>query len=487
MDAQTNLPPTSRPTPSGSAAPPEPFDSASPAGGHAQDRLRAGGTASRETPPGAALAPVRMSWPRRIFAALFVLAIAGVVAASLKPKAEPPIAVQAASARKGAITRIVTGGGKLEAATEVKLSSNITGDLVELSIREGDRVTRGQVLGRIDARRYGAQLAQAEGGRNSAAAELTVLRVRAGALQAELQRVAALAATQNASAAELDKARAELDGARAQANAGEQRVAQADATLREARHQYSLTTITAPMDGIVTQRLKQVGERVRGSDFSEDVIMVIATLSKMEMKAEIGEHEVVYVKEGDLADIEVDAFPERKFKAQVVEVARKATVKNAGTEQEVTTFFVRMALTDVGPGALPGMSAQASVATDTREDAVVVPIAAVTVRPEKDLKPKGPEVAEKPSQAPPPPPVPGKKARKELLKKVIFVVQDGVARLRQVETGLASDTEIEIVSGLQAGEKVVEGPYRVLAKELADGKKVKEEEPGKKDGKAKGS
>jgi HlyD family secretion protein len=442
------------------------------------------------TPPAPVAAPVRMSWPKRIFAGLFVLAILGVVGASLKGKEEPPITVQATAARQGAITRIVTGGGKLEAATEVKLSSNITGDLVELSIREGDRVTRGQVLGRIDARRYGAQLAQAEGARNSAAADLQVAQVRAASLSAELRRVAALAATQNASAAELERGQADLDGARAQVAAAEQRLAQADAALREARHQFSLTTITSPMDGIVTQRLKQVGERVRGSDFSEDVIMVIATLSKMEMKAEIGEHEVVYVKEGDQADVEIDAFPERKFKAQVVEVARKATVKNAGTEQEVTTFIVRMALLDVVPGALPGMSAQASVATDTREDAVVVPIAAVTVRPEKELAPKGAEPADKAAAATPPaPPVPGKKARKEPLKKVIFVVQDGVARLRQVETGLASDTEIEIVSGLQPGERVVEGPYRALSKELADGKKVKEEEPGKKGeaGKAKGS
>ena len=438
-------------------------------------------------PPAAAPPPVRMSWPKRVFAALFVLALAAVVVASLRPREEPPLTVQAAVARKGAITRIVTGGGKLEAATEVKLSSNITGDLVELSIREGDRVTRGQVLGRIDARRYGAQLAQAEGARNSAAADLQVARVKADSLAAELRRVAALAATQNASAAELERGQADLDGARAQASAAEQRLAQADAALREARHQFSLTSITAPMDGIVTQRLKQVGERVRGSDFSEDVIMVIATLSKMEMKAEIGEHEVVYVKEGDQADIEIDAFPDRRFKAQVVEVARKATVKNAGTDQEVTTFIVRMALKDVVPGALPGMSAQASVATDTRDDAVVVPIAAVTVRPEKDLQPKAPGSTDQAAAIPPPPP--GKKARREPLKKVIFVVQDGVARLRVVETGLASDTEIEIVSGLQPGERVVEGPYKALSKELGDGKKVKEEEPGKKGeaGKAKGS
>jgi HlyD family secretion protein len=428
--------------------------------------------------------PVRMSWPKRIFAVLFVLAVAGVVAGSLRPKLEPPVTVQASAARQGAITRVVTAGGKLQAATEVKLSSNITGDLVELTIREGDRVVKGQKLGTIDARRYGAQLNQAEAARASAAADVEVQRVRARSLAAELARVELLATGQNASAAELEKARSEAEGARAQAASAEQRLAQSDAMLREARHQFSLTTLTAPMDGIVTQRLKQVGERVRGSDFSEDVIMVVATLSKMEMKSEIGEHEVVYVKEGDQADIEIDAFPERKFKAQVVEVARKATVKNAGTEQEVTTFIVRMALTEPVQGALPGMSAQASVSTDTRQDAVVVPIQAVTVRAEKDLKPGAPQ------EAPPPQPLPGKKARKEPMRKVVFVMADGEAHIRPVETGLASDAEIEIVSGLKAGEKVIEGPYKILSRELTDGKKVKEEEPkkpGDEGKKAKGS
>jgi HlyD family secretion protein len=421
-------------------------------------------------------ATVRMSWPKRIFSVLFLLAVAGLVAASLRPRMEPPITVQATPARKGAITRVVTAGGKLQAATEVKLSSNITGDLVELLIREGDKVTRGQVLGRIDTRRYAAQLNQSEAARNSAAAEAEVLEVRAVQLKAELARVDRLVASQNASAAEAEKARAEFDGARAQAAAAQQRLAQADAALREARHQFSLTTLTAPMDGIVTQRLKQVGERVRGSDFSEDVLMVIATLSKMEMKMEVGEHEVVYVKEGDQAEIEIDAFTDRKFKAQVVEVARNATIKNAGTEQEVTTFVVRLALVDQVTGALPGMSAQAAVSTDTRADAVVVPIQAVTVRGEKELVAGGPSPE---TATPQPPQPPGKKARKEKLQKVVFVVVNGEAKVRPVETGLASDTEIELVTGVKEGEVVVEGPYRVLSRDLADGKKVTLETPGK--------
>jgi HlyD family secretion protein len=150
----------------------------------------------------------------------------------------------------------------------------------------------------------------------------------------------------------------------------------------------------------------------------------------------------------------------------------------------VTTFFVRLALTRPVPGALPGMSGQASIATDTRDGAVVVPIQAVTVRPEKELAAGG---KRNPADQPPPPPAAGaaRKLRRDPLRKVVFVVKDGVAKLRPVETGLASDTEIEIVSGLAEGDTVVEGPYRILSRELADGRRVTDEPPGGK-GKGKG-
>jgi HlyD family secretion protein len=421
---------------------------------------------------------VRMSWGKRIVAAAFVLAVAGITAASLVPRPQPPIPVQAATARKGPITRLVTAAGKLQAATEVKLSSNITGDLLSLSVKEGDRVTRGQVLGTIDARRYAAQVSQQDAARASAAADLRTQQVALAQAQQEQARVERLSATGNASPAEVENARSAVASARARAEAAQGRIDQADASLREARHYYSLATLTAPIDGVVTKREKQVGERVRGSELSEDVIMIISTLSQMEVKVEVGEQEVVFVKEGDRADVEIDAFPERKFPAQVVEVARNATVKNQGTEGEVTTFFVRLALTEPVPGALPGMSAQASVSTDTRDEAVAVPIQAVTVRSEKEAS-GGPPPGE---GGPPPkaPDGPGKKPRREPMQKVVFVIEDGVARIRPVETGLASETEIEIVSGLKEGEKVVEGPYRVLSRELADGKAVTEEVPGAK-------
>ncbi|MGC4001490.1 MAG: efflux RND transporter periplasmic adaptor subunit [Anaeromyxobacter sp.] len=432
---------------------------------------------------GPTLAPVvpavKMSWTRRVLVTLFVLLVAAITAASLRPRPQPPTGVQLAAARKGPITRVVTAAGKLQAATEVKLSANVSGDLLELDAHEGERVTKGQVLGRIDARRYSAQVAQQEANRASAAADVSVQRVKVDQAGQELKRVERLHATENASAAELDTARANLAAEQARLQAAVDRVAQADALLSEARHNLSLTTLSSPIDGVITKREKQVGERVRGSDLSEDVVLIISTLSKMEAKIEVGEHEVVYVKEGDPAEVEIDAFPDQKFKATVVEVARNATVKNQGTEGEVTTFFVRLSLDESVANALPGMSAQASIATDTREGAIVVPIQAVTVRPEKEVKGGGPGPQERPLPQPEGEQAgSGKKPVRDPLKKVVFVVQDGVAKIRAVETGLASETEIEITAGLAEGDKVVEGPYRVLSRELADGKPVKDEPLG---------
>jgi len=416
-----------------------------------------------------------MSWPKRIVAAAFLVAVSGILAASLYPRKDPPLAVQLAKVRRASITRKVTAAGKLQAATQVKLSSNLSGDLLDLPVREGDAVAKGQYLGRIDARRYEAQVLQREALEKSARSELSMEQVNLAKLEAELVRVARLVKADGASTAELERATSERDGAIARVQAARDRVSNATASLAEARYLLSFTTLTAPIDGIVTSRLKQVGERVRGSDFNEDPIVIIATLSSMEVKVEVGEHEVVYLRVGDPAEVEIDAIPDRKWPAQVIEIAKNANVRNPGTEQEVTTFPVRLALTAPVPGALPGMSAQASVSTETHDKALVVPLQAVTVRPEKDLHSAPGERGPDPGLPEPGQPA---KPRRESMRKVVFAVESGDARARPVETGLASESDVEIVSGLSEGQVVVEGPYKVLARELADGRAVRELKPG---------
>lgn len=424
-----------------------------------------------------------MSWTKRIIAAVFVVAVIGVVAASLSPKKDPPVTVQTSAVRKGPITRKVAAAGKLQAATQVKLSSNLSGDLLDLPVREGDKIKKGQYIGRIDARRYEAQLHQREAMEQSARSELSVEEVNLAKLDADVKRVERLVKQDSASKAELEKIVAERDGAAARVQSAKDRIKNASASLSEARYMLSFTTLTAPIDGILTSRLKQVGERVRGSDFNEDPIVIIATLSSMEMKVEVGEHEVVYLHEGDPAEIEIDAFPDRKFPAQVIEIAKNATVKNAGTEAEVTTFPVRIALTVPVPGALPGMSGQATISTETHDQALIVPLQAVSVRTEKQLA-----AAKEPKDGGPPAPEPegtaAKKSAREPMQKVVFVVEDGKARVRRVETGLASENDIELVSGVKEGEVIVEGPYKLLSRDLADGKPVKSDSPEKEKDKA---
>jgi HlyD family secretion protein len=417
-----------------------------------------------------------MSWPKRIFAAIFILAIAAIAAQSLKGKKDPPLSAHAVAVKRGSITRKVSAAGKLQAATQVKVSSNVSGDLLELTVDEGSVVKKGQLIAKIDSRRYVAQLKQQAALKAEAEAELAQSTVQLQRLKADLDRVKRLVQSQSASQADLEHAELDVAAEEARGQSARQKIEQASGALAEAEHQLNLTTIYAPIDGVVTERDKQVGERVRGSDLSEDVIVVVSTLASMEAKVEVGEHEVVYIHEGDKAEIEIDSIPDKKFPATVVEVAKKANVRNPGSDSEVTTYPTRLALDAPVPGALPGMSAEAGVFTDTHDNALIVPIQAVTTRTERELNPDGGAAAtpvmETQLQIPSGQPN-AKKTTHEPFQKVVFAVTDGTAHLRRVETGLASENEIEILSGVKEGETIVDGPYKTLAKELADGKAVK--------------
>jgi len=209
---------------------------------------------------------------------------------------------------------------------------------------------------------------------------------------------------------------------------------------------------------------------VRGSDFSEDVVMTIAALNSMEVKIEVGEHEVVHLVENQKAEVKVDALEGQSYEGVVTEVGKKAIVRNQGTEQETTTFPVTVALTSRPPGVLPGMSAEVHVKAESRDSALVVPVQAVTVRPEKMLGDSAADVEKTAIKAP---------IKSETFAKGVFVVDaEKKCHLRRVHTGISSDTEIEILDGLKEGDQIIEGPYRTLAKELKDGDLVEEQKPG---------
>jgi len=203
-----------------------------------------------------------------------------------------------------------------------------------------------------------------------------------------------------------------------------------------------------------------------------DVIMIIADLTKMLAETEIDENDVVSVTLGDTAKIMVDAFTESKFRGVVTEIANTGTSKGLGTQEEVTNFLVKVSMLDRPEKLRPGMSATVDIMTDTKSQVLKVPIQCVTVRePLKTDKEKaGTETfSEKPSDSDH---ETASSKDKESIR-VIFVVKDGIAHQVPVKTGISSDTEWEIIEGVEEGDEVVSGSYRVLSKQLKDGNEVK--------------
>ncbi len=434
-----------------------------------------------------------MTVGRWILAALVIAAVGFATFKGLQPRPPPSPEVTVIASKKSTVTRLVTAAGHLQAVQTVKVSSNVTGDLIALSVREGDKVKKNQVLVQIDRRAYEAQVQQFRAAVAAARAQSDQLNTTIAQDQRDLARVKTLVTDKLASEADLEKSRTALELDQGRLAAQKQQVASNQGQLESALYNLSRTTLTAPLDGTILEINKKVGERIRGTDFSEDVVLLMGGLDQMEVKAEVGEHEVVAIKEGDEATIDVDAIPDHQFKGKVSAVGRNAQIKNPGTDAEVTTFFVRVALTDPTSVVLPGMSTAVSIATATRENVVTVPIQAVTSREAKkkelkspslegSMKAEGGEAGKdaRPGDAPPTLASTGKPKP----VKVVFVLKDGKVEMREVKTGIASRTDVEIIEGLAEGEKVVEGPYRTLARELQDGQSVKEQ---KKDAAGKGS
>lgn len=408
-----------------------------------------------------------MTLLKGLIAVLLFLGAVAITVSGLRDRPPPAQEVQLTKVKKGSITRTVAGAGKVQASTTVKISSNISGDLTELLVKSGDRVAKGQVLGRIDRRRFEAASKQAQAGQSAARAEVQVAQVEADRASAEMDRAQGLADKGMMSAAELERVRAERDSALARVASARERYAGAGAQHEEAMNQLSKTTMVSPIEGNVIEVSREVGERVRGSDFNEDVVMTIAALNAMEVRLEVGEHEVVFLSNGQKAEVKLDALEGQTFEGTVVEIAQKANIKNPGTDAEVTSFPVTVALASRPPGVLPGMSSEVRIAAATRNDALIVPIQSVTVRAEKSLPDTKPDVEEGTSLT--------AKKRAETLAKVVFVVDgDQKAHPRRVKTGISSDTDFEVLEGLNEGETIVEGPYRTLAKELKDGDAVRE-------------
>lgn len=417
-----------------------------------------------------------MSNKRKIIIALIVVVVLAVlVVVNLRQSGGKTFTVQAEEVDRGRITQIVGGSGKIQPKLAVKISANVSAKIIKLHVEEGDVVSSNRILVELDRTRYEAAEVQAQANSSSARASARRQKANLDKSKTELERFQKLFSQGLASQGEIDTYTAAYEVDKANYEASLDQVTQSEALLDQARDDLSKTTLHAPINGVVTQLNKEEGEIALGSQFQEDVIMVVSDLTRMEAVTEIDENDVVNVALGDSAIIHVDAFPDTTFRGLVSEIAHTARTKGLGTQEEITNFDVKIAIIDKISNVRPGMSATVDIVTDVKPNAIKLPIQAVTVRQMNEingwLKKEGANGSDSLSS--------GKsmvESGQEDLKEIVFVIEDDVAKVRMVETGISSDTHIEIVSGVDAGEKVVTGSYRVLSKELRHGAKVKVQE-----------
>jgi len=395
-------------------------------------------------------------------------------------KGGKPIAVTVEKAAIRTITQIVSATGKVYPEMEVKLSPEVSGEIVELPVKEGDVVKRGQLLFKINPQLSRTQVEQAQAALS--AAKAASLRAKAEQLRTaeEYRRAEQLFAQKLISETEYLAAKTNAEIAKANAEAALFDVERLQSQLKQAREQLSRTVVTSPINGTVTVLSAKLGERVVGSiQMAGTEILRVADLSVMEMRVDVNENDIVNVKLGDTARITIDAYPNRKFTGIVREIANAAKTKGLGTQEEVTNFEVKIRILDHNGLLRPGMSGSTDIETFTAKDVLSVPIQSVTVRvlensmTAEELAQKRAQllkqtdgdvelINEKIKQQ-------QEKADRAKLVRVVFVKQGNIVRMVPVETGIADNTYIEIKKGnLKAGDEVVSGSYRAISRELKD-------------------
>ena len=412
-----------------------------------------------------------------IIAAGVLLFLAVLIVVNLKKSSGKTFKVTVEEVKRGKLVHIVSGTGKIQPKLAVNISANVSARIIKLHVDEGDTVHKGDVLVELDRTRYEAAVVQARASLSSARAAARRQKANLDKAKADYERTKQLFDKGLTSQGELDNARAQYEVAKANYEAALDQVTQAQAYLDQAKDDLAKTIIRSPIDGVVTQLNKEEGEIALGSQFQEDVIMVVSDLSNIEAVCEIDETDVVNVAIGDSARIRLDAIPDTVFTGRVSEIAHTARTRGMGTQEEITNFEVRVGVQDRIPNVRPGMSATVDIITDVKKDALKVPIQAVTVREKKEvlraLSGKSGEGAKKANSQDTTANETETATGEDELQEVVFVVKGDRVELRPVKTGIVGETDIEILSGLKEGEKVVTGSYRVLSKELYHGARVK--------------
>ena len=435
-----------------------------------------------------------------IIAAVVVVAII-VIIAVVKGKGSEGTRVSTEKVTLRTIIQTVSANGKIQPEKDIKISPYISGEVVQLNVKEGEQVKAGDLLAKIDPEIYISQYDQSEAAVNTQKANEANSRARLAQSKAQFENTRLTFERQEKlyqqnviSKAEYDQAKSSFQVAKAQVDAGEQdirasefMVKSSEAGLKKAKEDLTKTAIFAPNNGTVSKLSVEKGERVTGaSQFSSGTeIMRIANLNEMEAQVEVNENDIVRVNLGDTALIEVDAYLNRKFKGIVTEIATSANTTGVSVDQ-VTNFNVKIHLVkdsykdlldtghpDFSPFR-PGMSCTVEIQTETAIKVPTVPIQAVTTRIAKDTldkinqknkvqKGEGDDQVEF---------VSGKKKGEEI-QECVFLFANDVAKKADVKTGIQDNTYIQILSGLKVGDDVIVAPYTAVSKTLNDGNKVK--------------
>lgn len=372
------------------------------------------------------------------------------------------------------VVESVTANGKIQPEIEIKISSEVSGELIELNIREGDQVKKGQLLCRIKPDTYVSIKERTIAAVNSSKARLTQTQAQLQQSELTFNRSKQLFEQKAISEADYESAKTSYQVAKADVQAALFNVESAEASLKEANENLNKTNIYAPVSGTISKLSVELGERVVGTaQMAGTEIMRIADLSRMETRVSVNENDIVRVKLNDTAMIEVDAYPTQKFKGLVTQIANTASVAGLSTDQ-VTTFEVRIFLLEKSYNQLiingknpfrPGMSTAVDIQTLTKTNILTIPIQSVTTRSDSVSTGAKGFVDAKEAES-------GVKKPQAKLEEMVFIAVGDSAKSVIVKTGIQNNQFIEIVEGLTGEEEVITAPFSAISRKLSDGKLI---------------
>ncbi len=421
----------------------------------------------------------RKKW---IIVLFLMLLIGGWIAYKTMGKKEDVLVVQVEKVAKRDLTETVIASGRIQPVTQVIISPEVAGEIIELPVKEGQRVKKGDLLIQIKPDNYVASKNSAEANHKFALGSRSQAEAELMKAEADFKRNEELFKSKLVAANVFMDFRTAHEVAKLRMENSLHQIDQAKFALDRANDDLAKTKITSPIDGTVTKLKSQLGERVLGTSFNMGTeMMTIAQLEDMEARVDIGEIDVVLIEAGQNVRLEVDAYKDQKFSGTVSAIANASKGPALGSmsgsssqSQEAPKFEVRIRVNDK-EGFRPGMSVTAEIETRSRKDVLSVPIQSVTTR-----LPIGKPAAEptKPEGAP------AKKGKAEPVKpiEVVFVLEGDHVKMVPVKTGISDSDHFEIVSGLTEGQQVVSGGYKAISKDLEDGKKVSNGPPAKAEG-----